>query len=130
MTGGPIIIRTLTQSIVRFENILPEVRVQLVDRHLTLDDLADEERQQVALGDLREDDVILPTQVVAVVGQAPETIVLIRALLLTLTSMVHMEAILFVSGSSQSCRVFECITGSQRDLFPVDHDIGVVSTRG
>lgn len=76
MTGGRIIIRTLTQSIVRFENILPEVRVQLVDRHLPLDDLADEERQQVALGDLREDDVVLPTQVIAVVGQAPKTNVL------------------------------------------------------
>ena len=73
MTGGRIIIRTLSQSIVRFENILPEVRVQLVDRHLTLDDLADEERQQVALGDLGEDVVVLHTQVVAVVRQHPKT---------------------------------------------------------
>ena len=76
MTGGLIINRTLAQSIVGFEDVPEHIRVQLGDGDPTLDDLADEERQQVRLGHLCEKPVILTTQVVAIVRQHSKTNVL------------------------------------------------------
>ena len=75
MKGGFIVITTLTQSIVRFDDVVKHVRVDLGHGDLTLHDLADEERQQVRPRYLGQKLVVLTTQVVAITWQATPAIV-------------------------------------------------------
>lgn len=62
------------KAVVCIQNIFMELGVELGDGDTPLHDLGDDEREHVALGDIRQDDVVLTTQVVAIVGQAPKTI--------------------------------------------------------
>ena len=63
-----------TETVVRFEDVIEHVRVDLGHGDPTLHDLADEERQQIRPIDLGQKLVVLTTQVVAIVWQATPAI--------------------------------------------------------
>ena len=62
MTGGAKWLNNpSTEAVVAFEDVIEHVRVDLGHGDPTLHDLADEERQQIRLGHLCEEPIVLTT---------------------------------------------------------------------
>lgn len=62
------------EGILSVEDVFPEIRISLGDLYFYTGQLADQIVEQVALGQMSQEQAVLLTQIVGVVRQAPETI--------------------------------------------------------
>ena len=63
------------EGILSVEDVFPEIRISLGDLYFCTGQLADQIVEQVALGQMSQEQAVLLTQIVGVVRQAAEAVV-------------------------------------------------------